>query len=166
MRMMMSKRMIFIAGFVGSTALLAIALYMQHGMGLEPCPLCILQRFAVIGIGAVLLVAALHNPVGWGIRVYAGLTAVFALFGLVTAGRNVWLQHLPADRVPDCGPGLSYMLEAFPLNRVLEMVFKGSGECAEVHWTFLGLSIPEWMLMVFAVYLFAGLYLALVRRHG
>ncbi len=166
MRMMMSQRMIFIAGFLGSAALLAIALYMQHGMGLEPCPLCILQRFAVIGIGAVLLVAALHNPVGWKSRVYAGLAALFALFGLVTAGRNVWLQHLPADKVPDCGPGLSYMLEVFPLNRVLEMVFKGSGECAEVQWTFLGLSIPEWMLMVFAVYFFAGFYLALIRKPG
>lgn len=159
----MSQRTIFITGFLGCVVLIGVALYMQHVIGLEPCPLCILQRVAVIGIGAVLLVAALHNPVGWGRRVYAGLTSLLALFGLATAGRNVWLQHLPADQVPDCGPGLDYMLEVFPLTRTLEMVFKGSGECAEVQWTFLGFSIPEWMLLVFALYLAAGIYLSLAR---
>lgn len=159
----MSQRMLFFAGFLGCVLLIGIALYMQHGLGLEPCPLCIVQRVAVIGIGVVLLVAALHNPAGWGRRVYAGLAALVALVGLATAGRNVWLQHLPPDRVPDCGPGLDYMLEAFPLSRTLEMVFKGSGECAEVQWTFLGFSIPEWMLLVFGFYLLAGIYLALAR---
>jgi disulfide bond formation protein DsbB len=159
----MSQRMLFVAGFLGCVVLIGIALYMQHGLGLEPCPLCIVQRVAVIGIGVVLLVAALHNPAGWGRRVYAGLTALVALGGLATAGRNVWLQHLPPDRVPDCGPGLDYMLEAFPLSRTLEMVFKGSGECAEVQWSFLGFSIPEWMMLVFSVYLLAGIYLALAR---
>ena len=149
---MMTQRKLFLAGSLGCGVLIATALYMQHVMGLEPCPLCILQRVAVIGMGAVLLVAALHNPVGRGRRVYTGLTALVALFGLVTAGRNVWLQHLPPDRVPDCGPGLDYMLEVFPLSRTLELVFRGSGECAEVQWTFLGFSIPEWMLPVFAVY--------------
>jgi disulfide bond formation protein DsbB len=155
--------MLFVAGFLGCVVLIGIALYMQHGLGLEPCPLCIVQRVAVMGMGVVLLVAALHNPAGWGRRVYAGLTALVALGGLATAGRNVWLQHLPPDRVPDCGPGLDYMLEAFPLSRTLEMVFKGSGECAEVQWSFLGFSIPEWMLLVFGFYLLAGLYLALAR---
>lgn len=162
----MSQRTLFFAGLFGCVALIGIALYMQHVVGLEPCPLCILQRVAVIGMGAVLLVAAIHNPAGWGVRVYAGLTALVALFGLATAGRNVWLQHLPADRVPDCGPGLNYMLEVFPLSRTLEMVFKGSGECAEVQWTFLSLSIPEWMLFVFGVYFLAGVYLALARIKG
>lgn len=162
----MSLRTIFFAGFLGCLALIGIALYMQHVIGLEPCPLCILQRVAVMGMGAVLLLASLHNPAGWGRRAYAGLTALVALFGLVTAGRNVWLQHLPADRVPDCGPGLEYMLEVFPLSRTLEMVFKGSGECAEVQWTFLGFSIPEWMLLVFGVYFLAGLYLSVAKSKG
>lgn len=162
----MSQRTFFFAGFLGCLALIGIALYMQHVIGLEPCPLCILQRVAVMGMGAVLLFASLHNPAGWGRRVYAGLTSLVALFGLVTAGRNVWLQHLPADRVPDCGPGLDYMLEVFPLSRTLEMVFKGSGECAEVQWTFLGFSIPEWMLLVFGVYFLAGLYLSVAKSKG
>ncbi len=162
----MSQRMLFLAGFLGCVVLIGTALYMQHVMGLEPCPLCILQRIAVIGMGAVLLVALLHNPAGWGRRVYAGATALAALFGLLTAGRNVWLQHLPPDRVPDCGPGLDYMLEVFPLSRTLEMVFSGSGECAEVKWTFLGFSIPEWMLLVFSVYFLASLYLTLARKQG
>ena len=163
---MMIFRRLTLLGFLGCLALLAIALYMQHVMGLEPCPLCILQRVAVIAIGVVLLVATLHNPIGWGQRVYGGLTALLALFGLATAGRNVWLQHLPPERVPDCGPGLDYMLEVFPLGRTLEMVFSGSGECAEVQWTFLGFSIPEWMLPVFLFFFVVGLYFALVRRPG
>lgn len=163
---MMSHRTLFLAGFLGCVVLIGTALYMQHVMGLEPCPLCILQRIAVIGMGVVLLVAALHNPAGWGRRVYAGVTALVALFGLVTAGRNVWLQHLPPDRVPDCGPGLDYMLEVFPLSRTLEMVFTGSGECAEVQWTLLGFSIPEWMLLVFAVYFLGSVYLALTTKQG
>ncbi len=160
----MSHRTIFFAGFLGCVILLGIALYMQHVMGLEPCPLCILQRVAVMGVGVVLLIAALHNPSGWGRRIYAGLTLSASLFGLVTAGRNVWLQHLPPDRVPDCGPGLDYMLEVFPLHRALEMVFKGSGECAEVKWSLLGLSIPEWMLLVFSIYFIASLYLLFSRK--
>jgi disulfide bond formation protein DsbB len=160
---LMSQRMLFFLGFLGCVVLIGIALYFQHGLGLEPCPLCILQRVAVMGIGLVLLVAAVHNPAGWGRRVYAGLAALVALAGLATAGRNVWLQHLPADKVPDCGPGLDYMLEAFPLSRTLEMVFKGSGECAEIKWSFLGFSIPEWMLLVFSVYLLAGIYVALAK---
>ncbi len=163
---MMSHRTLFLAGFLGCVVLIGTALYMQHVMGLEPCPLCILQRIAVIGMGVVLLVATLHNPAGWGRRVYAGVTALVALFGLVTAGRNVWLQHLPPDRVPDCGPGLDYMLEVFPLSRTLEMVFTGSGECAEVQWTLLGFSIPEWMLLVFAVYFLGSVYLALTTKQG
>ena len=141
------RRVLNLAGFLVCVGLMAYALYAQHQLMLEPCPLCVLQRFAVIGLGIVFLVAALHNPRGGGRHVYAGLLAVVAIFGVGVAGRHVWLQHLPPDEIPACGPGLDYMWENFPLADVINMVFKGSGECADVVWSFLGLSMPTWVLI-------------------
>lgn len=129
---------------------MAAALYLQHVDGLEPCPLCIFQRVAVMAVGAVALLAALQGPGAAGRRIYGALTAVAAAAGVVVAGRHVWLQHLPPDQVPSCGPGLDYWLDALPLRDVVQQVFKGSGECAKVDWTLLGLSLPEWTLMLFA----------------
>lgn len=133
----------------GCIFLMCVALYMQHGMGLEPCPMCIVQRLLVVGTGAVALAAALHNPGMPGIRVYGLLTALFALAGVWMSGRHVWLQNLPEDAVPACGPDLDYMLEVFPLTEVLYLLFFGDGNCAEVVWSFLGLSIPGWTLLAF-----------------
>lgn len=160
----LTQRMLFAAGAALCAALMGTALYMQHVMRLEPCPLCIFQRIFVMGLGIVMLAAAVHDPRGVGRRVYGSLVTVLALLGVAVAGRHVWLQHLPADQVPECGPGLEYMLNAFPLTETLAMVFKGSGECAEVQWTFLALSIPEWTLIVFVGLTLFGLYLAATRR--
>lgn len=159
-----TQRMLFIAGFVLCAALIAAALVLQHVLDLEPCPLCIFQRVFVIVLGVVMLVAAVHDPTGIGRRVYGALTLLIALLGVAVAGRHVWLQHLPEDRVPECGPGLEYMLDAFPLSEALAMVFQGSGECAEVQWTFLALSIPEWTLLIFVGLVVAGLWLLVTRR--
>ncbi len=160
----LSQRALFAGGAVLCAALMAAALYLQHVLRLDPCPLCIFQRIFVILLGAVMLVAAVHDPRGPGRKVYGALVALLGVAGLAVAGRHVWLQHLPADQVPECGPGLEYMLEAFPLTETLSMVFRGSGECAEVQWTFLALSIPEWTLIVFVgLTLFAG-YLLLTPR--
>lgn len=126
---------------------MAYALYLQHGMGLEPCPLCVFQRIAVIALGIAFALTALHDPGRIGARVYGLLIALVAVGGGVVAGRHVWLQSLPADRVPECGAGLDYMREVFPLTEVLRQVFTGSGECAEVVWSFLGLSMPAWVLV-------------------
>ncbi|PTQ88933.1 disulfide bond formation protein B [Agitococcus lubricus] len=144
-----SPRLTNVALFILSGISIAFALYLQHFQHLEPCPLCIFQRFAVIGIGISALVAAIHNPAVLGRRIYAGLTLVSTAWGLTVAGRHVWLQHLPADEVPACGPGLDYWMETFPLQDVIAKVFKGSGECAKVDWTLLGLSLPEWTLALF-----------------
>jgi len=114
---------------------------------LMPCPLCVFQRMAVIALGIVFLVAALHNPVGRGNLVYAGLLAVAAATGAGVAGRHVWLQNLPADQVPSCGPGFDYIIDSFPLSDALKMIFTGSGECASIDWAFLGLSMPAWVLI-------------------
>lgn len=142
---------------------IAAALYLQHVEGLEPCPLCIFQRIAVMAAGAVALVAALHGPAGWGRRVYAALTSLAALAGVVVAGRHVWLQHLPPEQVPACGPGLEYWLAAFPLQEVVRQVFQGSGECAKVDWVLFGLTLPGWTLVMFTGLLALTLW-QLVRR--
>jgi len=134
-------------GAVACAGLMAYALYAQHGLGLEPCPLCILQRLAVIALGCVFLVAALH-PAGMAARrVYAVLLGLVALLGSGVAGRHVWLTTLPPERVPACGPGLDFMLESFPLSETLSMVLSGSGECAKVTWQLLGLGMPAWVLI-------------------
>lgn len=140
-----------------------VALYLQHYQGLEPCPLCVFQRVAVIGVGVMALTAAVHGPQAWGQRVYAGVMALSAVAGVVVAGRHVWLQHLPADQVPSCGPGLDFWIAALPWQQVVQQVFQGSGECAKVDWTLLGLSLPMWTLMLFVGLLLAAL-VQLVRR--
>ncbi len=128
-------------------SLMGYALFVQHGLGLVPCPLCILQRIAVIVTGLIFLGAAVHNPGSTGVRVYALLVLAATGLGAVVAGRHIWLQALPPDEVPACGPGLDYMLEFFPLTEALQMVFEGSGECAKIDWMFLGLSMPAWVFM-------------------
>lgn len=132
-------------GVAAVAGLMGYALYTQYVVGLEACPLCIFQRAAMIALGIVFAVAALHAPRGAGARVYAVLGVVVAAVGLGISGWHVRMQHLPPDAVPSCGPGLTYMMEAFPVAEWIEMVFTGSGECAEVNWSFLGLSMPAWV---------------------
>jgi disulfide bond formation protein DsbB len=116
------------------------------------------QRVFVVGSGAFSLLAAIHGPAAVGRRVYAVLAALFAAGGLAVAGRHVWLQYLPPEQVPACGPGLQYMLEALPFGETLEIVLMGDGNCAEVMWTFLGLSIPEQALLLFSAMLIANFW--------
>lgn len=143
-------RQLNLAGFLACAAMLAYAYYAQFVLELVPCPLCIFQRITMIALAIIFLLAALHAPAGMvGRRVYAGLLGLAALIGAGIAGRHVWIQQLPADEVPACGPGLDYMLEVFPLTDTLRMVFTGSGECAKVDWTFLGLAMPAWTLIAF-----------------
>lgn len=130
-------------------------------MGLEPCPLCIFQRVALMATGCMLLLAALLGFNKWLARVFGFLTTAAAGTGIALAGRHIWLQHLPPDRVPECGPGLDYLIEVFPMKDVLSQVLSGSGECAEVSWTFLGLSIPEWTMLVFIGLAVLGLLIIL-----
>jgi disulfide bond formation protein DsbB len=157
------RRPAYFLGFLVCAGLMGWALWLQYGLGLEPCPLCALQRVAVIAIGIVFLIAALHNPGRAGAMVYAIITLLVGGIGLAIAGRHVWIQSLPKGEVPACGMGLNYMLETLPLTEVLTKVFKGSGECAETAWTFLGLAIPSWTF-VFFVALIAAAF-ALARRN-
>ncbi len=142
-----SARILNFAGFLICAALMGYALYAQHQLLLEPCPLCVLQRFAVIGLGIVFLISGLHNPSGAGRYVYSLLLLLVSIFGAIVAGQHLHLQLMPEDQVPACGPGLDYMWENFPLADVINMVFQGSGECATIDWQFLGLSMPAWVLI-------------------
>jgi disulfide bond formation protein DsbB len=146
-----SPRFGYALGALVCVCLLAFALFLQYYEYQDPCPLCILQRLAFIALTIVFVVAALHGPARTGSYVYSTLLVVITLFGGGIAMRQVWLQHLPEDRVPACGPGLDYMLDRFPLKLVLEKILKGSGECAEVGWRFIGLSIAEWSLIWFGL---------------
>jgi disulfide bond formation protein DsbB len=141
------KRMLNLAGFCVCIGLMLYALYAQYFLELDPCPLCVFQRVSVIALGLVFLAATIHNAGRVGSIIYALLLFLAATGGAIVAGRHVWLQNLPPDKVPACGPGLDFMLDAFPLAEALKMVFSGSGECAEVSWSLLGLSMPAWVLI-------------------
>lgn len=145
-----SFRMLFLLGFAACAGLLAYAIYLQLYAGLEPCPLCIFQRVAFAALGLVFLVGGVHAPRGSTARRGYGVIGLLAgLAGIAVAGNHVRLQHLPPDMVPSCGPGLDYMMEAMPLTGVIRKVMTGSGECANVDWSFLGLSMPAWSLLWF-----------------
>jgi len=156
------RRLAYLLGFVVCAALMGWALWLQYGMGIEPCPLCAFQRIAVSVIGLVFLAAFIHNPRDLGAAIYAGLVLVAAGGGGAVAARHVWLQSLPPDQVPACGMGLSYMMESLPLLDVLKKVYAGSGECAEKGWEFLGLAIPGWTFVFFIAMTIVAF--ALIRR--
>lgn len=128
--------------------------FLQRYMGFSPCPLCIFQRIGLIIMGSFALIAALFNPKSKAVRLLLWLGSLAGI-GWATAvgGRHVWLQHLPADQVPSCGPGLDYWLDTLPILQVFKEVFAGSGECASVDWIFMGLSIPEQSLILFSLLL-------------
>ena len=145
-----SLRMWYLIAAVSCAGLLGYALYSQYQMFLDPCPLCIFQRIAFLWIGVFALLAAIHNPARTGQKIYGALIVLGAMAGAYVAGRHVWIQSLPADQVPECGPGLSYMLNTAPFLDVLKTVLLGDGNCAEVQWSFLGLSMPAWTLIWYA----------------
>lgn len=146
-----SVRQWCLIGLAFCVVMMAVALFLQYGMGLEPCPLCVFQRVAVISAGLIFVVGAIHNPRRWGGIVYALLALAAVIAGIGVAGRHVWLQSLPPDSVPSCGPGLDYMVDVLPLWDVFSRVLSGSGECAEVHGIFLGVTLPQWTLLGFVI---------------
>ncbi|MFN0040720.1 MAG: disulfide bond formation protein B [Burkholderiales bacterium] len=158
-----TPRLIFLGIFLLCAGLISFGLYLQHGQGLEPCPMCILQRYAFILTGVIALVAGAHNPEGFGRKIYAGLVVVFAGSGAAVATRHVWLEHNP-PKIFDCGADLGFMLESFSITEAFPMIFRGTGDCTKVAWKFLGLSIAEWALLWFAAFVAAGFIAALLRR--
>ena len=160
----MTARSWFLTVLICCAGLLGFAFYQQYQAFLDPCPLCIFQRVGFIWMATFSLLAVLHHPGRTGVRVYGALVGLGAAFGASVAGRHVWLQNLPPDQVPECGPGLNYMLETLPLTEALSKVFLGSGRCAEVHWTLFGLSMPAWTLVWFLTLGLATGWMSLRKR--
>ncbi|RZA06506.1 MAG: disulfide bond formation protein B [Moraxellaceae bacterium] len=145
--------------FIGGVFTILAGAYMEHVMKMLPCPLCITQRAFFDLIGILGLIAFIHNPGTKGRRVYAVLGIIAALGGLYFAQHQLWLQSLPADQVPACGPGLAYMFEVFPLMEAFKMLLQGDGTCAHVD-KILGLSIPLWSVIAFSGFGLINLYQA------
>lgn len=157
---MLASRTVSAAGLVLAIASMIFAVgYLQMIEYLAPCPLCVLDRMVVIALGAVFLLALIHNPARTGRRIYSALGVIFSLTGIGICLRHIWLQNLPPDQVPECGAGFWYMLDSMPVMQFLDTILNGSGECAEIQWQFLGFSIPEWTLVLFVVFLFVSVAL-------
>jgi disulfide bond formation protein DsbB len=160
----MTTRQGNLLGFAVCAGLLAYAYYAQFVLHLEPCPLCIFQRVGIFALGLLFLIAAAHDPQGWARRLYAALLALAALATIGVAIRHLYIQSLPEGSVPACGASLDFMLKVFSLSEVLVKVLTGSGECAKVTWTFLGLAMPGWVLIAAAALGVYGLWVNLRRQ--
>ncbi len=153
-----NKRLLNLAGFLACAGMMGFALYAQYVMFLDPCPLCVFQRVATILTGVVFLAVFLHNPGRVGSWVYSAFLVLTAGFGTGVAIWHVRLQTMPADEVPSCGPGFEYIMDNFALFDALSMIFKGSGECADVVWRMFGLSMPSWVIIGLGGLLVFGLW--------
>jgi disulfide bond formation protein DsbB len=165
MSTLLRPRVIFLAIFLACVGLMGFGLYLQHVEKLEPCPLCIFQRYAFVVTGAIALIAAIHGPRKIGTWIYSMLVVLSSGTGAVIAGRQSWLQRNPPN-ILECGPDLAYMLDSLPLAQVLPKVFKGEGDCAKVSWKFLGLSIPEWALGWFVLFIIAAVLAIVLATRG
>ncbi|MCO2725675.1 disulfide bond formation protein B [Pseudomonas aeruginosa] len=148
-----SPRQLFLLAFLACVAIMGGALYLEHVVGLEACPLCVVQRIFFILIGLTCLAGAIQGPGLRGRRIYSVVVFLLALGGGATAARQVWLQTVPLDQLPACLPSLDYMMQALPFQEVIRLVLHGTADCAQVSWTLFTLSIPEWSLLAFVAYL-------------
>lgn len=163
--MRVNFRLLSFLGFLGCAFGLAFAIvYLQHLRGYEPCPFCIFQRIAMAATGVVFLLGALHGPRGGGRWAYAGLATVTAAIGIGIAARHVWLQHLPEDQVPACGPTLDYLLQMMPANEAIMTVLRGDASCAKISAQWLGISLPGWTLIAFIGFALYALVLPILSR--
>ena len=161
--MRQTPRLVFAAIFVACLCLNAFAIYyLQEWVGLEPCPMCILQRVAFFAIAAVALVGAIWNPRAAALKSLAVVLALFAVAGAAVAIRHSWLQHFP-PRTETCGTDLEFLLNTFSLTEAFPKIFAGTGSCSQVSWKFIGLTIPEWALVWYVLFAFSALWLAFVR---
>jgi disulfide bond formation protein DsbB len=153
-----------LAGFIICAALYSYALYVQFALDIEPCPMCIFQRIVFIIMGIVFLVGAIQNPRDNGRKIYGWILLLMAFIGAGIAARHIWVQHQPPDPFAGCAPGWNYMISNFPLGKTLRMAFTGSADCAQITWTFLGLSMPVWTLLCYVLLGAAALWAGLRRR--
>ena len=154
----------YFLGFIASFGLVAYGLYIQQQYNLEPCPLCIFQRITYMVIGVLFLLAALHNPGNLGRKVYGLLQFLTALTGAGIALRHMWIQANPDKVMAECGVGFDYLFESFPMQKALQLIFKGTGECSSIDWTWLGLTIPQLSLVAFSALAVFAILLAFLKK--
>lgn len=145
----MSTRATFLALTVLTLIVVAGSFILQYGFKLQPCSLCIIDRALVMAMVVLFFIAFLHSPKSIGQLIYGLIGFLIAIAGIIVTGRHLWLLQLPPDKVPECGPGLSYLLETMPFQEAFMVIFKGSGECAKNVPYFLGLSLPLWTMIAF-----------------
>lgn len=150
-------RQIHLIIFILVGSLLGYAAYSMKVLGLEACTLCITQQFFYCLIGVTAFIAFLHNPYPFLSQIYSVLISISSIAGIWISGRQVWLQGLPEDEVPLCGPPLEYIIDVFPFADVINALFMGDGNCAEIPWKFLGLSMAGWSLVWFLVIFFLSI---------
>ena len=159
------SRTLFLLAALGCVALMGFSLYLQHSMELEPCPLCISQRIAMATLGLVVLIAGIHNPRVTGYRVYGALTTFLGLVGASLAARQLWIQSLSPEEMLECKPPIEFLVDILPFTEIVQMMLTGTGDCGDVQWVFLGLSIPGWTLVMFCGFTLFGLF-ELFRKKG
>lgn len=155
----LAPRLGYAIGFLVCAGLIAYALYLQYYEYQDPCPLCLLQRIVYMALMAVFLVAAIHGPARTGAMIYGGLLFLVTAVGAATATRHVWLQSLPPDAAPECGPSLEFILRRYETFQAFEKIFGGTGQCSEAGWKFLGLTIAGWSLVWFVLLALFAVYL-------
>lgn len=148
---------LYYLGFISCAGLLGAAYYFEYVMYLDPCPLCVVQRVITFAIGIYCLIAAIGQRWTTLQLMMMLLVVVTGAFGVWVADHHVWIQNLPEDQVPACGPDLAYMMETLPMSELISRMLEGNGSCADVSWSFLSLSMPEWMRIWFAGYTLVGL---------
>jgi disulfide bond formation protein DsbB len=160
MNRLLSLRAFNFGGFIVCSLAMAYAYYSQYVLELDPCPLCIFQRFSMIALGILFLIAGIHGAAARSKAAisYCVLISIAALSGIAVATRHVWITMLPADKVPECGAGLEFIVEMDGWWQGFQYAFQGTGDCAAVDWTFLGMSMPMCVLLVFVSLLAKNLF--------
>lgn len=162
----LTSRQWFFVALLGVVMVLLAALYFQFYAGYQPCPLCVMQRIIFMLIALVLLIAVLHRPQILGIRIYAILVFSLSIIGNIFAIRQVWLQSLPKDLVPGCGPNFNFIVQHLPLTDAVRQIFYGSADCAKVNWQFLHLSFAAWAIVFFSLLMVNAFWQLLVPRRS
>lgn len=162
---MFSRRLCNFIGFLGAVGLLGYAYYLENYEFLNPCPMCYAQRIAVGFIGILFLIATIFpGKIGFTRFLNGLLILVSSIGGAALSIRHLYLQSLPKDQVPACGPDFYALIDKFPFSEVIRTSITGTGDCAEVQWVFLGLSIPGWTLVAFVGFAIWGVWHNWLRR--
>jgi len=154
-----SYRSVNVITTLGCSLLFLFAvLYLENHLALEPCYLCVTQRFFIVMCGLFFALAALHNSNGIPRKIYAGMSCLCAMAGAFFAMKQLWLQGLDDHQVPSCGPPVDYLFDAFSTSEIISMLISGDGNCSEVQWQLLGLTIPAWVLISCITLLGVGIF--------